>query len=251
AIAGDIFTNTTANPLTVVYSVPPISGAGCAGDPINITLTVNPEPVVSSSFNATVCSDVAGGITLNTNGLSVGATAYDITATVAGGLTGTATTGNGLAADAIEDDIFTNTTNASLTVVYHVTPLNGSCAGNVIDVTLTIQPAPVVSTTLNRTVCSDDVNGITLATNGTSIEAASYNITGATVGAGLVGTATTGNGLAANAIFNDVFTNTTSGNRTVQYTVVPVSASGCVGNARTVVLTVRPEPVMNASLNKT
>src|SRR5690606_33864249 len=108
-----------------------------------------------------------------------------------------ATAGSGKTAAAIANDRFTNTTSAPLTVTYNVTPVRGSCAGDAINIILTVQPEPVVSTTLNRTVCSDEISGITLATNGTSIAAASYTINTITVGAGLVpavGNVTTGPG---------------------------------------------------------
>ena len=49
------------------------SAAGCSGNPQVITITINPEPVVSSALNATICSDLPSGLVLNTNGTSVAA----------------------------------------------------------------------------------------------------------------------------------------------------------------------------------
>ena len=76
----DRFTNTGPLPLTVTYTVVGISGASCTGDPQVITVTVDPEPVVSNLLDLTQCSDVAIGLLLNTNGTSVGASSYNITA---------------------------------------------------------------------------------------------------------------------------------------------------------------------------
>ena len=41
-IADDAWTNTTPNPVDVVYTVVPVSAAGCQGDPFTVTVTVNP-----------------------------------------------------------------------------------------------------------------------------------------------------------------------------------------------------------------
>lgn len=39
--------NTGALPLSVTYTVEPVSAIGCIGDPVVVTITVNPEPVLS------------------------------------------------------------------------------------------------------------------------------------------------------------------------------------------------------------
>jgi hypothetical protein len=256
AIVNDVFTNPTAGALTVVYNVTPVT-ATCAGNAVNITLTVNPEPVMSASLNATVCSAAVSGITFNTNGTSVGAASYEIISiTPQVGLTaavGNATTGAGQVAAAIVNDVFTNVTSGSLTVVYNVRPFAGGCFGDAINVTLTVSPEPVMNASLNATVCSDAVSGITLNTSGTSASASSYDIISITPQVGLVaavGNATTGVGQAASAIVNDVFTNPTAVPLTVVYNVRALTGS-CYGSALNITLTVSPEPVMSGSLSGT
>ncbi len=86
---------------------------------------------------------------------------------------------------------------------------------------------------MDNLICSGDISNITLATNGTSVAANVYNISAIRVAAGLnasVGNATPGTGQAANAIFNDGFTNNTANPLTVEYDIVPVSADGCYGD---------------------
>jgi hypothetical protein len=235
AIAGDILTNPTAGSLTVEYDVIPVSGGGCLGDLVTVTLTVGPEPVMDPNLDATVCSDLPSGITLNTDGISIPAANYNILdIRVAVGLSasgGNAGTGNGQAANAIAGDIFTNTTAGSLTVEYDLVPVSGGgCLGDMATIILTIDPEPVLDPNLDATVCSDLPSGITLNTNGISVAAANYNIINIRVAGGLVaggGNAVPANGQPANAIAADVFTNTTSGSLTVEYDIVPVSAGGC------------------------
>ena len=259
AIAGDIFTNTTAGALTVEYDIIPVSGAGCEGDMVTVTVTVDPEPVLAAGLDGTVCSGEESGIVLNTDGVSVGASSYNIvdirrsTGLTAGG--SNAGEGPGQAAGAIEGDIFTNKTAGALTVEYDIIPVSGAgCAGDMETIVLTVNPEPVMATNLNATVCSDNISGITLNTNGVSVAAAGYNITEIRVSGGLTagaGNAVVGDGQGANAIFNDVFTNQTASSLTVEYDVVPVSGEGCEGEMRTVILTVRPEPVLDPNLDAT
>jgi hypothetical protein len=50
AIAGDIFINATAAPLTVVYTVVPYVGT-CEGAPFTITVTINPQTNTSPIYH--------------------------------------------------------------------------------------------------------------------------------------------------------------------------------------------------------
>jgi PKD repeat protein len=225
---------------------------------VNITLTVNPEPVVSGTLNATVCSDASSGITLATNGTSVSAQNYTINSiTPQSGLVakvGNASIGANKTATAIVGDVFTNTTGGNLTVQYNVTPISSSnCAGDPLTIILTVLPEPVVSSTLNAAVCSDAPAGINFNTNGTSISAANYTINSVSVASGLTpasGNATTGVSKPASAIASDIFTNNTASILTVVYNITPVSAAGCLGDPKNITLTINPEPSANASLEQ-
>ena len=246
AIAGDVFTNTTAGPLTVVYTVVPYAGQ-CAGAQFTITVTITPAPVVDPMTPPAICSGVAIGVVLpstSANGLVL--TSYDITAVVDPGLTGTATTGNGITdVNAIAGDVFTNVTAGPLTVVYTVVPYAGTCMGGSFTITVTITPAPVVDPMIPPAVCSRVAIGVvlpSLSVNG--LARTSYDIT-AVVDPGLTGTATTGTGITdVNAIAGDIFTNTTTGSLTVVYTVVPY-ANTCAGAPFTITVTITPEPVVD------
>ncbi|MGE4017703.1 MAG: PKD-like domain-containing protein [Cyclobacteriaceae bacterium] len=256
-LSSHIFTNTGATPLNVVYRVVPVGPSGCLGDFIDITVSIDPEPVVDPNLNTTVCSDLVSGIVLNTNGVSVAAMNYDITAVVDPSLTGVATTGNNLAANAIQNDVFTNTTSGPLTVVYQVTPRSAiGCVGQPRSITLTVLPEPVMNPSLDITRCSDLDFNVSLATNGTSVPAASYNVTNITVAGGLNPRAgnidPTGvpyNNVGPNFLAGDAFENTTLGNLTVQYTVVPVSPQGCLGDPEVIVFTIQPEPILDPALS--
>ncbi len=253
-ISNDAWTNTTASPVNVVYTVVPVSAAGCQGNPKTITITVNPEPTLAALAN-TVCSDAPSAITLSTAAGSVAAATYNITGINANGLTasaGSPAVANGQAANVIADDAWTNKTAANVNVVYTVVPVSGAnCQGNPLTVTLTVQPEPVLAA-LSTTKCSDEVLGFNLSVAAGSSAAASYNITainpnGLTASAGAPAT---GNGLAANVIADDAWTNTTAAAVNVVYTIVPVGTNGCVGDSYTMTIAVNPEPTL-ATLDAT
>src|SRR6185369_9326432 len=81
---------------------------------------------------------------------------YNIVTSKDTGLTGTPTSGNGLIASAISTDIFGNVTSSQLKVVYTVTPVatTGSCLGVPIDVTIQVNPEPVLFSAGVPQVCS-------------------------------------------------------------------------------------------------
>jgi gliding motility-associated-like protein len=260
-LSNDVFTNTTSSPLFVTYTVVGKSAAGCSGAQQLITITINPEPVLSSSLNTSSCSDVAHGLLLNTNGTSVAAATYNITArTISGGLTANvanvAVPATGVVANYLGGDIFTNTTANPLTVTYTVIPVSASgCLGAPKVISIIINPEPVLSTTLDASVCSITPIGLTLATNGSSVAASTYNVTNVVIAGGL--SASPGNalvpanGVSSGYLANDIYTNVGSTALTVKYTVVPVSAGGCLGDSKVITMTLNPEPIMSNSLDAT
>jgi hypothetical protein len=110
------------------------------------SVTVSPAPVVDNIVTGNVCSGDATGVILPTtsdNSLTVDK--WDVIANVPIGLTANrALDGTYTTSDAIQGDIFTNTTNSSINVVYTVTPYTGSCAGASFTITVTIY-APIVT----------------------------------------------------------------------------------------------------------
>jgi hypothetical protein len=240
-------TNTGNAVLNANYTVIPTAGT-CVGDPFVITVPIQPEPVVATNLNAIVCSGIPYNTLLNTNGVSIGASNYDISAVVDPALTGVATTGLGLADNALLADAFQNVTAIPLKVVYTITPhgTNG-CIGDPKIVELTVNPEPVVNPALDNTVCSREISGIILSTNGTSVAANSYRLVGVVVPGTITAdplntvAGTTGN---INLIRNDKFTNTTAAPVIVVYELVGISPAMCEGQSEFINLTINPEPIM-------
>ena len=242
AILNDKWTNKTATALTVTYAIIPRINGGCIGDQENVIITVNPEPDLKD-LNKTVCSTVATGITLS-DVHSLADRFEIVSITPQAGLTGdpgNSTTGPLQLAGAIANDKWTNLTASALKVIYTVIPrINGGCIGDPENVEVTISPEPDLSN-LSTTVCNNvaigvilsDVLGLADQFNILSISAQ----TGLTPGAGNV---TAGNAKPANYISSDKWINTTTGNLTVTYEVVPSIGGICYGKPENVIITIRP-----------
>ena len=181
------------------------------------------------------------------------ATSYEITALTLNGLTvsaGGAGLGGGLSATDLSDDAFTNETSLPVDVVYTVVPSTlAGCEGDSFTVTVTVNPEPiVVDQTLE--VCSDEALGYTIVGDVDTPAVATYNLT-SIVSNGLVGglgNQVVANGLLSDALTADVWTNETSSNVDVVYTLVPIGDNGCEGDPFTVTVTVNPEPVGISSI---
>ena len=169
-IVNDAWTNVTPVPVNVVYTVVPLSGAGCLGTPFTVTVTVNPEPVVVNQ-TGTICSDIPNGIVLGNDVDTPQAVTYNITSINSNGLpifAGSPSTGTGLLANEIADDAWTNTTPSAVDVVYTIIPVStDGCEGNAFTVTVTVESELVIASQ-SAVLCSDLPNGIILGVNPTA-----------------------------------------------------------------------------------
>lgn len=240
ALAGDMFSNSSDAQDSVVYSIVAYAN-DCASPEFTVTVYVDPEPVYEDVM-ATVCSDEAIGESLafqDDSGLNV--TSVSITAVVGDSLSGTASTGSDVTAtNFIENDIFTNTSSVTDSVVYTITPTSGDCEGDAYTITVKITPEPVGSDPM-ESVCSDETLSIDLASliengaTGVSFQWYAEETTSVTG-------ATDSMNIASSNTIDDQLTNTSSASETVTYKVIPTGAT-CVGDTFTVSVTVIPELV--------
>jgi gliding motility-associated-like protein len=226
-------------------AVTPTTTTGCAGSPANGAVAVNPRPSLDLLTN-TVCSDSPAGITLS----GTGAVSYNIVnvAVPAGITPASRPLGNGLAANAIAADVFTNTTGGSLIVQYSIVPVSGlGCTGDTRVVNLTIQPEPVLDPALVDEICSSSENvSIVLKVATGSFPADQYEITSVNPNGltPLAGTPLATGIFSSTVLTDDRWQNLTAAPVTVEYFVRPRnSSSGCVGDpAVPVRVIVNPEP---------
>ncbi len=219
---GEQLINTSTDPIGVVYTYT-ITVNECSTMQ-NVTVTVNPTPVLTSTLTpATICdSSIFDYVpTSATTG-----TTFAWSRAVVAGIANAA--GSGID-DPAEQLI--NTTSDPIAVIYSYTLTIGGC-GNVQNVTVTVNPTPVLTSTLNPTsICDSTLFDYTpaSATTGTTFAWSRAAITGIT------------NPAASGADDPlEVLANTTNDPIAVPYTYT-LTANGCT-NVQQVVVVVNPKP---------
>ena len=214
--SGSAINQTLTNPSsttagTVQYIVTPTSTSGsCPGIPFTITVTVNPKPVVTTANTATTCSGTSPNINLTA---STPSTFTWTIGTITGGITG-ASAGSG---STINQTLNNPSGTTAGTIQYIITPTStaGSCPGTPLTITVTVNPAPTVTTAATKTICSGTGTNITLTANAAS----TFTWTIGTITGGIAG-ASAGSGSAINQTLTNP-SSTTAG--TIQYIVTPTS----------------------------
>jgi hypothetical protein len=234
--------NPTTTAQTATYTVTPLTGF-CTGPDFTLTVTVNPAATINN-MPASACTGT--GFTLTpvngTNGVVPPGTTYSWAAPgVTGGMTGGA---GGSGASSLAG-VLTNTTSASQTGTYTITPVTGSCTGSNFASVITVNPRAVI-TAISKTVCT--ATAFTVApvnvTNGIVPSGTTYTWPLPSVTGGMTGGASGSNAASLTA----TLTNTTSVAQTATYTVTPQSGS-CTGSTFTVTVTVNPKAAITAMTN--
>ncbi len=124
---------------TAVYTITP-SANGCTGTAITVTATVKPKPDAAAT-NQSIFTGTATSIAI-TNPNNVSGTTYAWTVQSQTNASG-ATAGSG---STIAQTLMA-TTAANGTATYIITPTAASCSGTTVNVTATVNPAPIVTST--------------------------------------------------------------------------------------------------------
>ena len=241
---GSVINNTltnTGNALsTVVYTVTPTSNTGsCAGTAQTVSVTVVPTATMTSSSAKTICNGNGVGISLTSNIPS----SYTWIAATNANVTGISTISQ---SSATISDILVNTSTVVQSVIYTVTPTSndGNCTGTPQTVTVTINPAPFVTSASTATICGGNAVSIPLTANVNSsftwIAADNPNTTGeSTV-------------IQSSSTLSNTILNTSNSAQIIVYTVTPTASTGsCPGVTQTVSITVNPSPVLTTSNSQT
>ncbi|WP_338225869.1 beta strand repeat-containing protein [Algoriphagus confluentis] len=228
-------TNTSTVTQTVTYTVTPRSGTAgsCVGNPFTVTVTVNPRPTLSSPLNQTRCSNVSSSYIASS---ATPGTSFSWTRAAVAGISNPAASGSG----ATSTETLVNTTPNAIDVVYVYTLTANGCT-NTQNVTVTVSPTPVLSSSLTpAAICS---NGLF-----------SYSPTSSTSGASFTWTRSAVAGISNPAITtpqtnnpNEVLVNTTANPIDVVYAFT-ISANGC-SNTQNVTVRVNPTPALSSTLS--
>ena len=151
-------------PGTVTYTVTPTAN-GCTGNPVNITITVNPVPTVTPApLSQTICSGTATSISLLSN---VAGTTFTWTVSQSG-VTGAAP-GSGTQ---ITQTISTSGANPG-TATYTVTPSANGCLGNAVNVPVTVNPLLPTSVSITSSTGNNICQGAVVTFTATHVNGGS------------------------------------------------------------------------------
>jgi len=236
-------TNNTSVPATVTYTVTPTAGS-CGNVAFTVTVTVNPKPVIGPALTAEICSEdsfTVAPVNAQPTTIVPSGTTYTWTNPVSNptnAITGgqAVTTGRPVIGQRL-----TNTTNATATLTYTVTPRSGdqgNCVGGTFTVAVTVRPKATIGNK-TVTVCSGAAFTLTPAHAGSDIVpgGTTYSWSAPVVTGGLTGGAAGNNATSVSGTLS----NPTSTDQTATYTVTPRSSS-CDGQPFTVTVTVKPTP---------
>uniref|UniRef100_UPI0037C0AAA5 PKD-like domain-containing protein n=1 Tax=Flavobacterium sp. TaxID=239 RepID=UPI0037C0AAA5 len=238
----DVYTNTSSNNIIITYTITPIGQNGCSGNPFTLVVTVKPEPVVSNQ-TASTCSDVALNYDLGALIAGTGDT-YTYTVVSSDPTQVPAGSPRTVASAANITDVYTNTTGSDVTITYTITPIGqNGCSGNPFTLVVTVKPEPVVANQAPIITCSDvalnyDLGALIAGTGDTYI----YTVVSSNPTQVPAGSPRT---VASSANITNNYTNTTGSDVTITYTITPIGQNGCSGNPFTLVVTVKPEPVVS------
>jgi gliding motility-associated-like protein len=233
SIINDLLGNLTLPIQSITYAVTATAN-GCAGPAQNVAVTVTPLPTVTSAPIATICSEEQVNIALTS---SIAGTTFTWQAIDNPTITGESTT---IQTSSSLIDNLINTSTAVQNVTYVVVPTFNGCPGDTQIVTVTVKPKPIITSADSISVCSSENTSYTITSqlNGVSFSWQALDnplITGESTS------------IQSGSSISNILVNTSNSNQTVVYTITP-SLNGCTGNSFTLEVTVKPTPVINASV---
>jgi len=208
----------------------PAGPCGAASD--QMTITVNPTPVVTSTNSGIICSNTAQSYAITS---SVSGTTYTWSRAAVAGISNSATSGQ--TSNTITETLV-NTTSAPINVDYAIVPLANGCTGPTFTYTITVNPTPSVTSAASGTICNNTAQSYIITSN---VSGATYTWSRAAV-AGINNAAISGQ---TSSTITETLVNTTATPVNVSYSILP-SANGCDGPVFTYTVTVNPTPIVTS-----
>lgn len=238
--------NNTANPIIATINITPVylnNNVSCPGSVQTFTITVNPAPQVNFSIpNQTICAGTSSSavtISSPTPGAVITWNATNVPAAVSG-------VTNASGGNSIPSFNLSNSSTAAETVQFTVNVATGgalACPGGGVTYTITVNPAPSMTTPTNQVICANSPTAAVSFVGNANV----YNWSNNTTSIGLSASGT-GNLASFTAL------NNTANIVTATVTITPQFLNnnvGCNGVSTTFTLTVNPIPNASAISNQT
>jgi gliding motility-associated-like protein len=236
-------TNGLTTAYELVYEIAPTAN-GCAGNPVQFTITINPSPQVNfDQLDQNLCNEtVSVPVALSSPSPD---TDVSWTRNSPVGLIGFIA-GDDQGTTIIPSYNLENTTDEPIDVIFTATATTNdttACSGGTSLYVLTINPTARLDAIPNQTICSQSnfndvfVNSPTLPSTSITYEwtvtSAGSNLSGYTTNAGPIG--------VSDPIFGETITNASNLAEDLVYTLTPYF-DGCAGTTQTFTITVLPTP---------
>jgi gliding motility-associated-like protein len=164
-LLNDKYLNITGLNKNVRYTVQPVCAPDCYGDPVQIVITISPQPYTAPALIKTVCSGVPieMEILLSPPNIPAG-TIFNWPAPTLSDFSGQGSAGVNVAADPAGkihiNDVIYNYSGIPITATYNITPTSAQgCEGNTIPVIITINPEPAPKPISGRnSICTGEIN---------------------------------------------------------------------------------------------
>jgi len=231
-----ILINTGTTVDTVIYHVTAIAAGCTSSQPKDFKVAV--IPAVDTYFQPNGQSFCSGGNTAISILSHLAGTTFSWTYTLGSANLSGAGNGN---SNLIAQNLF-NSGFTIDTVTYHITPINSGCVGSIFNVKVAVYPIPDSwSTPVTQSLCGGGSTGLSLSSH---VAGASFTWTASCPSPNIGGY---GPGSGTSII--QTLTNSGTTSEVVTYTVTP-TANSCTGTTLTTILvTVKPSPVLtNATL---
>ena len=236
-------TNGLTTAYELVYEIAPTAN-GCAGNPVQFTITINPSPQVNfDQLDQNLCNEtVSVPVALSSPSPD---TDVSWTRNSPVGLIGFVA-GDDQGTTIIPSYNLENTTDEPIDVIFTATATTNdttACSGGTSLYVLTINPTARLDAIPSQTICSQSnfndvfVNSPTLPSTSITYEwtvtSAGSNLSGYTTNAGPIG--------VSDPIFGETITNASNLAEDLVYTLTPYF-DGCAGTTQTFTITVLPTP---------
>ena len=210
---------------TTTYTFTPDPGHCATTATMQVVITQIPS-VTATPTNETICSLQSTGISLAS---AIPGTIFNWTTNP------TAVTGDAAGTGNIISQVLTATSNQVGNVQYTITPINNSCSGPSINVTVFVTPKPTLNATAtNTSICSGSTTAINLVgsmpNTNFSWNLIQNNVIGGSNGAGI------------GPVIADTLNTITNASGQVVYAITP-EVNGCSGLTTTISIIVNPIPV--------
>lgn len=233
-------TNSSASWQSVTLRLVPVFN-GCSGQPVDVLVWVKPLPVLSaSSSQFDYCQSGTVSVNLSSN-VSSGLISYSTALISSSNVSGASSPGAGSS----YSQALTNVVDSLPgTAVYRSTVTVDGCQSAPVDITVNISPRPRLRTPADTIeICGGQPFAIPLAA---SVPGSAYSWTFTNSSPAISG-ASAGTNKSVTQI-TGTLANSGAATGTVTYTITP-SNNGCAGASKTVIVKVKPLPVVQLAAN--